>query len=92
MARYETLWAAWDRPPPWLRADPESAPYPRYYHLTNDCDFVLREAARGASYDVWRDGRWEHYPPSEQDINSLREISLAEAVCQAVGGASREKV
>jgi hypothetical protein len=31
-------------------------------------------------------------PPSEQDINSLREISLAEAVCQAVGGASREKV
>jgi hypothetical protein len=83
MPRFETLWARSSGPP---------GEYPRYYHLTNDCDYVLRQAEPGTSYEVWREGRWQHYFPSEQDYNSLRALSPAEAITRVAVAGSRAKV
>jgi hypothetical protein len=46
MPRFETLWAP-------------SSGLPGDLWLS-DGDFVLRQAEPGTSFEVWREGRWEH--------------------------------
>jgi hypothetical protein len=78
MPRFETLWAP-------------SSGLPGDLWLS-DGDFVLRQAEPGTSFEVWREGRWEHYPPSQRDLELLYEISLAEAITRVAVTASRAKV